>query len=84
MDREVESLWDIAAGRRSSLESPLDDLLQDLAADSEWRAAANMEGVTTLREVLRSTPATVDPGSPVGLPALVAVLLAKLLLGRFR
>ncbi len=84
MTREVESLWDLAAGRRASLESPLDDLLQDLAADSEWRAAANLEAVTTLRETLRATAATVDPGSPVELPALSAVLLAKLLLARFR
>ncbi len=84
MDRELESLWSLAAGQRCSLESPLDDLLQDLSADAELRAAANLEAITALREVLRATAATVDPGSPVELPALSAVLLAKLLLGRFR
>ncbi len=84
MTREEESLWDLAAGRRASLESPLDDLLQELASDSEWRAAANLEAVTVLREALRATPATVALDAPVGMPALAAVLLAKLLLGRFR
>ncbi len=84
MDREEKSLWSLVAGQRASLDSPLDDLLQDLAADAELRAAANLEAVTALREALRGVPATVDPASPVQLPALSVVLLAKLLLARFR
>ena len=81
---DIESLWCLAAGQRCSLESPLDDLLQLLAADADLRAAANLEAVAALREVLRATPATVAPDEPVAVPAQTAVLLARLLLARFR
>jgi hypothetical protein len=84
VNHELESLWDLAAGRRSSLESPLDDLLRVLGEDSDLRAAANLEAVTTLREVLREVPATMAPEEAVTIPAQSAVLLAKLLLSRFR
>ncbi len=81
---EPESLWDLAAGQRASLESPLDDLLRVLAADSDLRAAANLEAIAQLRAVLREVPATVAPDAPVQIPAQSALLLARLLLSRFR
>ncbi len=81
---ETESLWDLAAGRRCSLESPLDDLLLTLAGDSDLRAAANLEAISQLRAVLREVPATVAPDAPVQIPAQAALLLARLLLSRFR
>ena len=80
----IESLWDLAAGQRCSLESPLDDLLRVLSEDSDLRAAANLEAITTLRGVLRAVPATADPDETVAIPAQTAVLLARLLLARFR
>ena len=81
---ETESLWDLAAGQRASLESPLDDLLLTLAADSDLRSAANFEAIAQLRAVLREVPATVAPDAPVQIPAQAALLLARLLLARFR
>ncbi len=59
MDREEKSLWSLVAGQRASLDSPLDDLLLDLADDAELRAAESLEAITTLREALRNVPATV-------------------------
>ena len=49
----IESLWDLVAGQRSSLASPLDDLLLVLDEDSQMRSAANLEAIATLREALR-------------------------------
>jgi hypothetical protein len=81
---ELESLWDLAAGQRCSMESPLDDLLRVLGEDSELRAAANLEAITVLRESLRGIPATAAPEEAVTIPAQSAVLVARLLLSRFR
>jgi hypothetical protein len=81
---ETESLWDLAAGQRASLESPLDDLLLVLAADSDLRSAANFEAIAQLRAVLREVPATVKPDETIAIPAQSALLLARLLLARFR
>ena len=80
----IESLWDLVAGQRSSLASPLDDLLLVLDEDSQMRSAANLEAIATLREALRAVPATVAPDEPVAIPSQTAVLLARLLLSRFR
>ena len=80
----IESLWDLAAGQRCSLESPLDDLLRVLSEDGDLRAAANLEAVTVLRDSLRAVAATVDPEETIAIPAQAAVLLARLLLARFR
>jgi hypothetical protein len=66
------------------MESPLDDLLRVLGEDSELRAAANLEAITVLRESLRGIPATVAPEEAVTIPAQSAVLVARLLLARFR
>jgi hypothetical protein len=66
------------------MESPLDDLLRVLSEDSDLRAAANLEAVSQLRAVLRAVPATVKPDETIAIPAQAALLLARLLLARFR
>ena len=84
MRAELESLCCLAAGQLCSLASPLDDLLRALSEDSDLRAAAYLEAITTLRAVLRAVPATVAPDEAVQIPAQSALLLARLLLARFR
>jgi hypothetical protein len=81
---EPETLWDLAAGQRASMESPLDALLLLLSDDADLRSAAKFEAITQLREVLRGIPATVAAEEPVAITAQSAVLLARLLLARFR
>jgi len=81
---DLESLWDLVAGQRSSLQSPLDDLLAVLDATPELRAAANLEAISQLREALRATPATVECDAGVVISAQSALLLGRLLLARFR
>lgn len=79
-----DCLWDLAAGFRSPSLSPLDDMLVEARENPELRAALNLQAVNDLRKVLMQTPSTVGADDPVVLPARAAVLLAVMLLQRWR